>query len=149
MSSSPYRYRQAQSFELSVEERADLADLVADVKPATHLRIQFGKRRPVTIPAPLQARILEILRLASAGQPAAIHPLTPTLTTQQAADRLGVSRPFVVALIESGKLPATKAGTHRRIHAADLEAYQLKRDSHRSKALSQLMRSTRRLGLGY
>jgi excisionase family DNA binding protein len=72
-----------------------------------------------------------------------------TLTTQQVAERLGVSRPHVVSLIESGKLVGTKVGTHRRVLLKDLEAYQSRETASRSIALTALMRRSRQLGLGY
>jgi len=62
---------------------------------------------------------------------------------------LGVSRPHVVALIVKGHLPATMVGTHRRIRFADLQTYQARVSASRSKALTTLMRETRRHRLGY
>ncbi|MEI6248088.1 MAG: excisionase family DNA-binding protein [Verrucomicrobiota bacterium] len=149
MSTAPYRYRQSAGLDLSVEERVSLAELVAEAKPTARLHLQVGKRRPVLIPQALQARIIEVLQLASSGQPVSVQALTKTLSTQQAADRLGVSRPHVVSLIESGILPATKTGTHRRIRPCDLAAYEAKQVKQRSQALSGLMKATRQLGLGY
>jgi len=149
MAPASYRYRQSAGLDLSVEERATLAELVAEVKPSSRLRLQVGKRRPILIPTSLQTRILEVLELAASGQPASVHPVTQSLTTQQAADQLGVSRPHLIALIDSGRLLASKAGTHRRIHPSDLADYVAKQKRQRSHALTSLMKRTRSLGLGY
>ena len=69
-----------------------------------------------------------MLRLAAgvpytAGMSPTGHPRRGDLTTQQAADLLAVSRPHVVKLIEQGRLPAHRAGTHRRVRLADVLAY--------------------------
>ena len=149
MSSVPYRYRQSEVADLSVEERATLAELVAVAKPTTRLRLQVGKSKPILIPATIQKRLLEVLELAAQGQQVCIETRERTLTTQQAADRLGVSRPHLVTLIEAGILPATKTGTHRRIRPQDLAAYADALTRQRSRALTGLMRHTRKLGLGY
>lgn len=45
------------------------------------------------------------------------------MTTQQVANLLGVSRPFVVKLIDEGRLPGHKVGTHRRVYTRDAHAY--------------------------
>lgn len=58
-----------------------------------------------------------------------VRPAEPDeeMTTQQVADLLGVSRPFVVKLIDEGKLPGHKVGTHRRVYTHDAHAYKQKR----------------------
>ena len=111
--------------------------------------IQVGKGAPIIVPKALHAQIFAVLTLAAEGTPSAVDRLTLTLTTQQVAERLGVSRPHVVSLIESRKLVGTKVGTHRRVLLADLEAYQSQEAASRSKALTSLVRHTRKLGLGY
>ena len=149
MSAQPYRYRQSKAPVLSVEERATVAAFTSRAKAAGPLRIQVGQGRPILVPKALHAQIFAVLSLAAEGCSSAVDRLTPTLTTQQVAERLGVSRPHVVSLIESGKLRGTKVGTHRRVLLADLEAYQARETAHRSKALTALVRQTRKLGLGY
>lgn len=149
MSAQPYRYHQSRPLTLTVNERAAVDQLVSRAKSASLVHIQVGQGRPILVPKALHAQIFAVLRLAAEGTPAAVERLTLTLTTQQVAERLGVSRPHVVSLIESRKLAGTKVGTHRRVLLTDLESYQSREASSRSKALTCLVRHTRKLGLGY
>ena len=149
MPAKPYRYRQSKAPTLSVEERTAVESLVSRAKAAGPLRIQVGQGMPILVPKALHAQIFAVLHLAAEGKPASVGGVALTLTTQQVAERLGVSRPHVVSLIESGKLVGAKVGTHRRVLLAELEAYQARETAHRSKALTALVRQTRKLGLGY
>jgi excisionase family DNA binding protein len=144
-----YRYRQSSPLDLSVDERVSVESLAARAKGASLVRIQVGKGSPILVPKALHAQIFAVLRLAAEGKPASVGGVALTLTTQQVAERLGVSRPHVVSLIESGKLVGTKVGTHRRVRLKDFEAYQSRETASRSKALTALMRRSRELGLGY
>jgi excisionase family DNA binding protein len=148
MPAKPYRYRQSKAPVLSVEERSTVAMLASRAKADGPLRIQVGQGRPILVPKALHAQIFAVLSLAAEGCPSAVDRLTLTLTTQQVAERLGVSRPHVVSLIESGKLRGAKVGTHRRVLLTELEAYQARENARRSKALTALVRQTRKLGLG-
>lgn len=71
------------------------------------------------------------------------------LTTQQAADVLNVSPPFVVELIDQGKLPARKVGTDRRVLLHDLIAFKQAMERDRLAVLDQLTTLDQELGLGY
>lgn len=70
-----------------------------------------------------------------------------TLTTQQAADLLGVSRPFVVKLIDEGKLAAQKVGTHRRINESEIENWKARNRENRLESLRKLTELDEELGL--
>ena len=69
------------------------------------------------------------------------------MTTQQAANILGVSRPFLIKLLEQGEIPYSKVGTHRKIYLEDLINYKEKRDKQREEALDELINMTEELGL--
>jgi excisionase family DNA binding protein len=82
--------------------------------------------------------LLDILRLISNGRRFRVVPVEAEPTTQQAADMLNVSRPFLITLLERGDIPFTTVGRHRRVRATDLFAYKADRDQVRSVALSEL-----------
>ena len=94
--------------------------------------IESGEIQTVTLAPALTASLLEVLRLVSSGRGFRMIPVEAELTTQQAADLLNVSRPFLVNLLENGDVPFTKTGRHRRVRADDLFAYKEKRDATRS-----------------
>ena len=68
------------------------------------------------------------------------------LTTQRAADLIGVSRPFMVRLLEDGKIPFHMVGSHRRVRLKDVLAYQRSRDRERHNAINRIARMEMRAG---
>lgn len=99
----------------------------------------------------LPASMYEVLRRAAhqlaAGQAVAITPVGMQLSTQQAADLLGVSRPHVVKLLETGEIPYTKTGKHRRVLLSEVMAYRDRQAGRRSEALDRLARRSEGLPL--
>ena len=77
-----------------------------------------------------------------------VVPADAELTTQQAADLLGLSRTYVVRLIDQGSLPGHMAGSHRRLRASDVLAYREHRAS-KLAALGELTEADEELGLSY
>ena len=106
-----------------------------------------GKVETITLTPALTASLLEVLRLVSSGRGFRMIPVEAELTTQQAADLLNVSRPYLVKLIENGDIPFTKTGRHRRIRANDLFSYRDRRDATRSAVLEELARTDAEQGL--
>jgi excisionase family DNA binding protein len=89
----------------------------------------------------------DIVRNMQSGRAIVLIPENQQLTTQRAADLLGVSRPYLIKLLERRELPYHKVGSHRRIHLKDLLTYQKRRDLERKAALDRIAREALELGL--
>jgi len=107
------------------------------------------KAQSVIVPREAFDLFLEILGQMANGNAVTIVPVHAELTTQQAADVLNVSRPFVVKLLEDKKLPHRLVGTHRRIKMADLMAFKAKDEAERARVLDELAAEAEKHGLGY
>ena len=90
--------------------------------------------------------LAQVLDLLANGQGVQIIPKDAELTTQQAADVLNVSRPYVVGLLESGQIPFRKVGRHRRITFEALMEYKRKDDLQRRAAADDLADLSQELG---
>lgn len=92
----------------------------------------------ITLTPGLSGLLMELLRYIGKGDAVTLVPVSQMLTTQQAADILNVSRPFLIGLLEKDEIPYVMVGRHRRIKAEKLFAYKRDRDQRRSEALSSL-----------
>lgn len=110
------------------------------------LRIGKGARAAdVEVPPPVARLMLDLLQFIGDGQGVTLVPFGAELSTQQAAEILNVSRPFLVKLIEDKQIPHHMVGTHRRVRAEDLLAYRQRRDRTRNAALTRLARLKREI----
>jgi excisionase family DNA binding protein len=137
---------------LAQESSRKLAKLLgAKKKTELRLRIQSDNDHEETVAVPLSAfRLLaDILTEMAQGNAVTLIPVHAELTTQQAADLLNVSRPYLIDLLETGQIPHRKVGTHRRVLFQDLMAYKQKTDAARLKALKELSAHDQELGMGY
>jgi excisionase family DNA binding protein len=83
----------------------------------------------------------DVLGSMQEGKAIAILPVTEELTTQKAADLLGVSRQFLVRLLDNGKIDYHRTGTHRRIYLKDVLEYKKRRDAQRQKGIREIAQS--------
>lgn len=105
------------------------------------------KGQRIELPKPVYELLVKVAAAMQEGKVITLVPETQELTTQAAANLLGVSRPHVVKLIEGGQLPSHKVGAHRRIQMKDLLAFQRVRDKARREALDELARRAQEAGL--
>ncbi len=97
---------------------------------------------------PIIAQVLnEIINILSNNGSLTLIPMDKELTTQQAADILNVSRPYIVKLLQNNEIPYRKVGTHRKILMKDLIEYKIKSSANRKAKLSELVNLTQELEL--
>ncbi|MFD3627930.1 helix-turn-helix domain-containing protein [Streptomyces sp. NPDC058698] len=101
----------------------------------------------LVLPRPVAEMFASMLAALANGQGVQIMPVDAVLTTQQAADMLNVSRPYLIGLLESGEIPYKLVGRHRRIRFADLRQYLREDDAKRKEAADELMELDQELGL--
>ena len=134
-------------------EKSDLAILGRIVESVSQnpshegARLVGPNREEIVIPSSLFNIIRQLLHHLTNGQAISIVPVNTELTTQQAADLLNVSRPYLVKLLETNEIPYRKINSHRRIQVQDLMNYKSKRDAEREELLKQLSEDSRDLGL--
>jgi excisionase family DNA binding protein len=127
----------------------ELSSLRAQTGEKVSLRITEGNAESPTVEVPRAALrfLVEILARMADGQPVRLMPLHAELTTQEAADLLCVSRPYLIKILDEGKLPYRRVGTHRRLYVADVLRYKEEEQAKRRVALSELVSLQQELGL--
>jgi len=108
-----------------------------------------GSETTVTVPREALELFLELLGHMGCGSSVSVVPIQAELTTQEAAEILNVSRPYLVRLLDEGKIPSRLVGTHRRVRAADLLEYRKADEARRKALLDELTQEAEKHRLGY
>jgi excisionase family DNA binding protein len=141
------------------QARIDPGDLTSEDMQAVDLMLQSLHSSPpmlvsssgdtISIPEPVFHMLKQVLNTVRAGKSMFLIRSDETFTTQAAANFLGVSRPFMVSLLEDGKLPFHKVGSHRRVYFKDLVHFAKQRDADRKQTLDSLTQELINDGLDY
>lgn len=101
----------------------------------------------IAIPESLVDIIHQAVEILRAGGAVSIVPHDTLVTTQQAADYLGVSRPYLISILDKEGIEYSYTGTHRRISLKEVEKYRARRDSERRDILDSMTREAYEMGL--
>lgn len=132
----------AEVFDLDERDRLVVASLDSE---GSSVSVRVGDET-VVLPDDASRAVRSLLRYLASGVPVHVIPSDAELTTQQAADLLGLSRTYVVRLVDQGSLPSHLAGSHRRLLASDVLAYRERR-AGKLVALDELTDADEELGL--
>jgi excisionase family DNA binding protein len=105
-----------------------------------------GKDKALTLSEPMVGLLRRVLEEMAQGKAVEIVSLGAELSTQQAADVLNVSRPFVVKLLDEGTLPHRLVGSHRRVMLNDVLAYKETMQRRSQEAMQDLSRLSQETG---
>ena len=135
---------------LALETGRRLVALLND-KSTVKMQIleQGASDEVLVIPGSAMRLLAHILSEMAQGNPVVVTPIYTELSTQQAADLLSVSRPYLVQLLEKDAIPYRKVGTHRRVLFEDVMRYKNDVKAKRRKVLEELTAQAQELDLGY
>lgn len=108
-----------------------------------------GQADDLVLPGHVLQILLDVLAEMSKGNAISLVPHHQEISTQEAANLLNVSRPFLVGLLEKGEIPFRKVGAHRRVLLTDLMSYKDQTQQQRSKALDELAALSQDEDMGY
>jgi excisionase family DNA binding protein len=118
-------------------------------KAEAELKIKLDDRTQLTLPKAATRLLHYLLTQMSLGNAVTLIPIHAELTTQEAADYLNVSRPYLIKLLNAQRIRYHMAGTHRRIRFTDLESYRKNAEKEREAAMQELAKQAQELGMGY
>ncbi|MFE2290545.1 helix-turn-helix domain-containing protein [Streptomyces sp. NPDC059452] len=122
---------------------------LAEHQEASQVRVSVQGENPEPLVLPREAveLLASLLAHLGAGRAVSIVPSDAELTTQQAADMLNVSRPFLIGLLDAGEIEYRTVGTHRRITASSLLEYKRQDDHRRRLVADELTQLGQEMGM--
>jgi excisionase family DNA binding protein len=127
-------------------ERKQVQDLEAMLSRGKAALVSSAGER-IELPHTVYEILRKVVTLMADGQAITLLPDNQAVTTQRAADILGMSRPFFVKLLETGAMGYHRVGNQRRVYLRDVLTYAQKRDEERRAALDRLSRVAVEAGL--
>jgi excisionase family DNA binding protein len=128
---------EGRAFDATSKEQQEIIDIYAKLREAEAKLIGPDGKTEI-LPNNLYSFLLRLLADLRAGNSVTILQSRHELTTAEASKILGMSRQFLVQLLEKGEIPFHKVGTHRRLYVRDVMAYKARRDTSRRKTLDDL-----------
>lgn len=109
-----------------------------------------NRHKTVIIPSTVAGAVLRALEELGEGRALVLDSLDEELSTQEAADLLQVSRPYLIEnLLETGEIPFHRVGNRRRIRLSDVMRYKRRREERRKATLRELSEEAQELEMGY
>jgi len=125
-----------------------LEALFSQPMPAhAHARLVGPNGEDLSLPPSVYSLLRQVVHNLAQGRAVTIMPIEQELTTQQAADLLNVSRPFLVKVLESGEIPFHLVGTHRRLRLRDLLEYRKRRSANRKEFFVRASNEAQKMGI--
>jgi excisionase family DNA binding protein len=137
---------------MPTREESELATRASQVlapKAEEELKIKLDDGTDLTLPKAATRLLHHILTQMSLGNAVTLIPIHAELTTQEAADYLNVSRPFLIKLLETRRIPFHRVGTHRRVRFTELEAFRRRAEHEGQAVMQELADQAQELGMGY
>ena len=135
-----------EAISIQPQDNANLRDVSRVLRRGT-AKLVGPKGEHATLPKPLYNLLKDIVKSLAEGRSVVLMPQEKQLTTQQAGELLGMSRPYVVRLLDAGEMPYQLVGKHRRISLRDVLAYAKRRSEARRSALDKMARDAYKAGL--
>lgn len=127
--------------------RAEATRLLKALRRTKHPKLSLPSGERAELPGPAANALIEALTAVADGHDVMVIPADRDLTTGQAADLLGVSRQYLVRLLNDDAIPSYLVGSHRRVRLEDLLRFKAQRDAKRRAALRQMVREAEAAGL--
>ncbi len=116
---------------------------------SVRLLMSEPQEQQIVLPRRAAQLLADMLAELANGNAVSLVPLQAELTTQQAADLLGVSRPYLIGILERGEIAHRRVGNRRRVPVGDLLRYQEEQGERTRAAVAALTEQAEELRLGY